>query len=155
MLKRNTAHWPVLCLLVIGPSAPVAAQGEPARASGALTVTISSIPNDKGQIGCSLYSKADGFPTKSDKADVVMFVQSKAKKASCVFKDVKSGKYAISVMHDENKDGKLETSMVGRPKEAWGVSNNAPPERFGPPKYEAATFSFTGDAKTIQVKLRL
>lgn len=155
MLNRKRAHWPVLGFLVLGLSTPVEAQGESAPAPAALTVTISSIPNDKGQIGCSLYSKADGFPSKPGKADRVMFVQAKAKKATCVFKIVKPGKYAISVMHDENKDGKLETSMVGRPKEAWGVSNNVPPERFGPPKYEAATFSYTGEPKTMQVKLRL
>ncbi|MBT8469966.1 MAG: DUF2141 domain-containing protein, partial [Deltaproteobacteria bacterium] len=72
-----------------------------------------------------------------------------------VFKGLEPGKYAVSVMHDEDKDGELKTSMVGRPKEWWGVSNNVPPERFGPPKYQAAVFSYTGDPKTIKVKLRL
>lgn len=84
-----------------------------------------------------------------------MFVKPKAGKATCAFKGVKPGKYAVSVMHDENKDGELKTSMIGRPKEWWGVSNNVPPERFGPPKHEAALFSYAGDPKTIKVKLRL
>lgn len=134
---------------------PAAADDETASIAPTLTVEISNIQNDKGQVGCSLYPKDDGFPTKVGKADVTMFVQSKEGKAVCVFKGVKPGKYAVSVMHDENNDGKLETSMVGRPKEWWGVSNNAPPERFGPPKFEAASFSYAGDAETIKVKLRL
>jgi len=85
----------------------------------------------------------------------VVFVKSKSGKATCVFKGLKPGKYAVSVMHDEDKDGELKTSMGGRPKEWWGVSNNVPPERFGPPKYEAALFSYTGEPKTIKVKLRI
>jgi uncharacterized protein (DUF2141 family) len=102
-----------------------------------------------------LFSKRDGFPTDAAKAYSTMFVKSKAGTATCVFKDVAPGKYAVSVMHDEDRDGDLKTNMVGRPKEWWGVSNNAPAERFGPPKYEAATFPYTGAPKTVKVKLTL
>lgn len=155
MLRRARTHWLILGFLANGFAAPAAAEDGSGGRPGPLTVVISSIPNDRGQIGCSLYSKAEGFPSTPDKADVVMYVKSKSKKATCVFEGVKPGKYAISVMHDENNDGKLETSIVGRPKESWGVSNNVAPERFGPPKYEAARFSYSGDSKTINVKLRL
>jgi uncharacterized protein (DUF2141 family) len=86
---------------------------------------------------------------------VTMFVKSKAGKATCLFKDVKPGEYAISIIHDEDRDSELKTSMVGRPKEWWGVSNNTPPERFGPPRDEAATFHYTGAAKGVKVKLTL
>lgn len=124
-------------------------------ADGTLTVKISNIQNDSGQIGCSLFSKKDGFPTKADKADARMFVKSKGGTATCTFKDLKPGKYAVSVMHDEDKNGELKTSMVGRPKEWWGVSNDVPAERFGPPKYEKALFDFAGAPKTIKIKLQL
>ncbi len=155
MARRNTLHTFILALAAFALSSPAAADEETAGPPAVLTVDISNIPNDKGQIGCSLYSKADGFPSKVEKADAVVFVKSKTGKAICVFKGLKPGKYAVSVMHDEDKDGELKTSMVGRPKEWWGVSNNVPPERFGPPKYEAALFSYTGDPKTIKVRLRL
>jgi uncharacterized protein (DUF2141 family) len=157
MRRRNSLHWQLLGISTLGlAAAPTAsADSDSANAEGTLTVDISNIQNDKGQIGCSLYSKKDGFPTKPGKADATMFVKAKAGKATCEFKGVKPGKYAVSVMHDEDKDGELKTSMVGRPKEWWGVSNNVPAERFGPPKYEAATFAYTGDAETIKVKLRL
>ena len=157
MLKSRAARWSLLAIVTFGLFAPTqaAADDEAASIAPTLTVERSNLQNDEGQVGCSLYSKEDGFPTKAGKADVTMFVQPKAGKALCVFKGVKPGKYAVSVMHDENNDGKLETSMIGRPKEWWGVSNNAPPERFGPPKFEAALVSYAGDAETIKVKLRL
>jgi uncharacterized protein (DUF2141 family) len=139
----------------LGPAAPAWADSESPSPDGTLTVQISNIQNDKGQVGCSVFSKKDGFPMKSDKADARMFVKSKGGKATCVFKDVKPGKYAVSVVHDEDKDGEIKTSMVGRPKEWWGVSNDVPAERFGPPKYEKALFNFPGAAKTIKIKLQL
>jgi uncharacterized protein (DUF2141 family) len=126
-----------------------------ASTKGTLTVTVWNIQNDDGQIGCSLYSKEDGFPSDAKKADERMFVKQSSGKATCSFDGVKPGTYAVSVMHDENKDGKLETNMVGRPKEWWGVSNDVPAERFGPPKYEKASFPFDGSAKTVKVKLQL
>ncbi|MDH3652792.1 MAG: DUF2141 domain-containing protein [Myxococcales bacterium] len=155
MTRRSTLQMLPLALAASGLSSLAAADEETASPPAVLTVNVSNIQNDKGQIGCSLYSKEDGFPSKTKKADSMLFVKSKAGKATCVFKGLKPGKYAVSVMHDEDKDGELKTSMVGRPKEWWGVSNNVPPERFGPPKYEAALFSYTGDPKTIKVKLRL
>ena len=155
MTRSNTVHTFIFAMLALGFSARAAADEETGSPAALLTVDVSNIPNDKGQIGCSLYSKEEGFPSKPEKADSMMFVKSKAGKATCVFKGLKPGKYAVSVMHDEDKDGELKTSMVGRPKEWWGVSNDVPPERFGPPKFNAALFSYTGEPKTIEVKLRL
>jgi len=155
MTRRSRLQILIAALAAFALSATASADEAVASPPVGLTVQVSNIQNDNGQIGCSLYSKDDGFPSKPEKADAMMFVKSKAGKATCVFKGVKPGKYAVSVMHDEDKDGELKTSMVGRPKEWWGVSNNVPPERFGPPKYEAALFSYTGDPKTIKVKLRL
>jgi uncharacterized protein (DUF2141 family) len=151
MQDRISPH----CLLLTLALLPFATTASADDTTGTLTVDVSNIQSDAGQIGCSLYSKKDGFPSDPDKAAKSMFVKSKAGKATCVFKGIEPGKYAVSVMHDEDKDGALKTSMVGRPKEWWGVSNNVPPERFGPPKYEAATFSHGGEPTTIQVKLRL
>ena len=128
---------------------------EPAPASGTITVQVWNLQNNNGQVGCSLYSKKDGFPSDSTKADARMMVQPAGKKATCVFKGVKAGSYAVSMMHDENKDEELETSIVGRPKEWWGVSNNVPAERFGPPKYEKAIFKFDGTTQTVKVKAQL
>lgn len=130
-----------------------AEEGTPAE--GTLSVQVWNIQNDKGQIGCSIFSESDGFPSKPEKADAHTFVQHTSGKATCTFKGVTPGTYAVSVMHDENKDGKLETSMVGRPKEWWGVSNDVPAERFGPPKYEKASFKFDGSDEIVKVKLRL
>lgn len=154
MLKKQKTPPFIIALAALGLAIPASAEDAPAD-SGILTVSITNIQNEKGQIGCSLYASDKGFPSEREKAKVRMFVKQSAGKATCTFKGVKPGTYAVSVMHDENKDGELETSFVGRPKEWWGVSNDVPAERFGPPKFEKATFKYAGSAKTIKVKLQL
>ncbi|MEM7436778.1 MAG: DUF2141 domain-containing protein [Myxococcota bacterium] len=119
-----------------------------------LRIEVLNIQSDRGQIGCSLFTKADGFPSDAKKAASMTFVKPKGRKATCVFKKVKPGTYAISVLHDLDGDGELATSLVGRPKEPWGVSNDAPAQRFGPPEFKAASFKVTGEAQTLRVKLR-
>jgi uncharacterized protein (DUF2141 family) len=49
------------------------------------------------------------------------------------------GEYALSIFHDENDNGKLDTNFIGIPKEPVALSNNARP-KFGPPKYKDAVF---------------
>ena len=136
--------------------AEVPAEAKPAEAKPAdeIVVQILGLQNDKGQLGCRIFSKADGFPGKMDKADEQLYSKPKSKKGGCTFKDYKPGTYAISVMHDLDSDGDLDTSMVGRPKEPWGVSNDAPAHRFGPPEFEECTFKYAGGKKVIKIKLQ-
>jgi uncharacterized protein (DUF2141 family) len=154
MLKNTPLSILFVLIGGFGPLA-LASADETQEADGSLTVQISNVQNGKGQVGCSLYASKDGFPSEAEKAKAQMFVKQRDGKATCTFKGVKPGTYAVSVMHDENEDGRLETSLVGRPREWWGVSNDVPAERFGPPKYERASFKYAGTAKTIRVKLQL
>ena len=154
MLKNTKLDFLLIVAAALGLSVAASAEDTP-PADGTLTVKVSNVQNEKGQIGCSLYAGKEGFPSESEKAAKRMFVAPKAGKATCVFEGVKPGTYAVSVMHDEDKNGELKTNMVGRPKEPWGVSNDVPMERFGPPKYEKATFKYAGSPQTIQIKLQL
>jgi len=47
--------------------------------------------------------------------------------------------YAVSVFHDENYNGKLDTNLLGIPREGVGASNDAR-GNFRPPKFGAAAF---------------
>ena len=133
------------------------AEAKPAEAKPAdeIVVEILGLENDQGQIGCRIFSKEDGFPDKKEKADKQLYSTSKSKKGGCTFVGYKPGTYAISVMHDLDKSGDLNTSLVGRPKEPWGVSNDVPARRFGPPRYEDCTFKYEGGKKIIKIKLQM
>jgi uncharacterized protein (DUF2141 family) len=64
---------------------------------------------------------------------------------------INHGKYALKVFHDENANQKLDTNIMGIPKEKWGVSNNVP-ARLGPPDFKKMLFELKD---TTEVKIRL
>jgi uncharacterized protein (DUF2141 family) len=152
----NKTIWVAVCVLAF-PASGRAQDGD-AHAEDkpfdVIVVEVSGLKSDDGQIGCAIFSKEEGFPDETEKADKRLLVKSKAKKATCTFKGWKPGTYAISVMHDIDMSGELNTSFVGKPKEPWGVSNNAPAQRFGPPVYKDCKFTYEGGTKTLKVKLQ-
>lgn len=50
---------------------------------------------------------------------------------------VARGDYGIVVLHDENKNMKLDKNMFGWPKEGFGFANN-PHVGIGPPSFRQA-----------------
>jgi len=55
------------------------------------------------------------------------------------------GTYALSVVYDEDGNGKLNTGFLGVPAELVGFSNNAK-GLFGPPAFEKAAFNLSAPA---------
>ena len=73
--------------------------------------------------------------------------------AVLIFKNLAPGDYAVSVVYDENANGKLDTGFLGIPKEKIGFSNNAKP-RIGPAPYEKARFGLTPETSEITITLK-
>jgi len=62
------------------------------------------------------------------------------------------GDYAISLFHDENANGKLDTVMM-IPKEGFGFSRDARVV-FGPPRFAAAAFRVGSAPLSQHIRLR-
>ncbi len=58
--------------------------------------------------------------------------------SSIRFTGIRPGQYALSVLHDENRNGKLDT-LVGIPREGFGFSRS-PKVLFGPPRFDQVRF---------------
>ncbi len=69
-----------------------------------------------------------------------------------LFADVPPGTYGIAVFHDLNENQELDANMLGIPTEAYGFSNNAR-GTFGPPGFEAISFSVDGQPIKMEVEL--
>ena len=68
-----------------------------------------------------------------------------------VLRDMPPGRYGVSVMHDRNANGKLDSNIVGVPTEPYGAIRDAR-GRMGPPAFEDAAVDVQGDtALTIRV----
>jgi uncharacterized protein (DUF2141 family) len=128
----------------------------PARAAlpagDMIRVEVSGFRSDKGQVVCSLFASADGYPKKDEKAVAHAKGTITDKKGTCEFAAPATGTYAVSVFHDENSNGKMDTNFIGMPKEGVGASNDAK-GHMGPPKFEAAAFKYVGGELTLKVTI--
>jgi uncharacterized protein (DUF2141 family) len=117
-------------------------------AQSKLTVTIENIKGKKGSLRLGVFDSEDGFLKKAIGGRVI---KPEGDKVTIVFDDLKPGKYAISIIHDENDNGEVDKKAFGIPKEGLGFSNNAM-GKFGPPTFEESSFTLSGE-KEISIKM--
>jgi len=82
----------------------------------------------------------------------VMVIKIRKTEARCDFEDIPPGTYAITVIHDENTDGKLDTNWLGIPKEGYGFSNDVK-ALLGAPPFSAASFQYDGGTLELTISL--
>jgi uncharacterized protein (DUF2141 family) len=75
-----------------------------------------------------------------------------AKVIRCDFEDIPTGTYALAVIHDENMNGKLDTNLLGVPKEGYGFSNDVKAVR-GAPTFSDASFRYDGQNLNFTLSL--
>lgn len=114
-----------------------------------LTVTISNIQSNTGELYVGLFNDADKFPEK-DKTYKYVIVQAMKGTVSVSF-DVSDGSYAVSVFHDANENGLLDTNFLGAPTEYYGFSNNAR-SLFSAPTFRDCEISCTANTD-IKIEL--
>jgi uncharacterized protein (DUF2141 family) len=121
--------------------------------SDSITVTVTGLRNDTGRVGCLLFASADGFPKDAEKAAARRLVPITNKSATCVFENLRPGRYAVLTMHDENSNGKLDRNLLGMPIEGVGTSGSLR-ARFRPPSFDDASFPYPGGALTVPITVR-
>lgn len=118
-------------------------------------ILVEGLRSDQGNLAASLFNEESrqAFPRDGKKAQESKYLKIKSKNtARLVFENVPKGNYALSLMHDENADGKMNMAM-GIPREGFGFSNN-PTIYFGPPSFSKAQFAVEGESITVTVKLK-
>jgi uncharacterized protein (DUF2141 family) len=111
-----------------------------------ITVTVNNVKNDTGNVMVALHS-VDTFM----KGPGIQNLESDIKdgKITVTFKNVASGDYAIMVLHDENKNKRMDFDN-GMPKESYGMSNN--PISYGPPQFGEAKFEVAGENLDLNIR---
>ena len=135
-----------VCLFLARCLAQAAPQGD------VIHVDVVGLRNNNGRVFCSLYASAEGFPKDNQKAIRRDNTSISARKAACEFSGIEPGTYAVSVFHDENSNGRLDTNFLGIPREGVGSSNDAR-GHMGPPKFDAAQFQFSGGRLNLKITI--
>ncbi len=112
-----------------------------------LTVEVLNAKSDKGSVAGALYTASNwlGDPQQGER-------QPAGDKAVLVYRNLPAGSYAVSVFHDENGNGKLDSNVAGVPLERYGFSRDAR-GRMGPPTFADAAIDLQADT-TVTIHLR-
>ena len=123
--------------LALAQTAPQTTPQAPAPAP-AVEVVMSGFESDDGQALVLVFEGESGFPVDLKRAARAATAPIQGGRATLRL-SLTPGTYALAVIHDEDKDGDLDT-FLGIPTEGLGCSNNAKGS-FGPPPYSAAKFT--------------
>ena len=108
-----------------------------------LIVSIQGTRNTDGYLFVALFSKPDGFPDGNYSLRHLK-LKAAAETLTVVFDDLAPGSYAVGAYHDENNNGRLDTDLVGYPKEGYALSNGVRAV-FSRPRFIDAAFAVTGE----------
>lgn len=117
-----------------------------------ITVQISNLKTNAGQVRCALFSTAAGFPKEPSRASARVVGTISGRTAICRFERAPKGRIAITAFHDENNNGKMDLRFGLIPTEGIGWSRN-PKVSMRAPRFEEAAFDYAGVASTINVTL--
>lgn len=141
-----------LCVAIVAAALPAPIW---ASADSSVSITLTGLRNSKGHVLLCVTSNPKAFPDcRNDQSAARMVLNAKdvaAGEATTVSVSG-PGTYAISAVHDENGNGKLDTVLM-MPHEGFGFSRN-PVIRFGPPKFKSASFTVGADVVAQKVKMK-
>jgi uncharacterized protein (DUF2141 family) len=126
--------------------------GTVAQAStGDVVVHIENLRNiNQGELSIAIYQKVDRVEMDFSKALLVKTIAVSQPKLTITFKQLPYGDYAVAILHDLNKDKKMQTNWIGIPSEDLAVSNNAKGGPMGGPKWVKAKFTLNTPKLVLQ-----
>ncbi|WP_338466923.1 DUF2141 domain-containing protein [Novosphingobium sp. ZN18A2] len=139
--------------LLLGPALLLCAAAPAVQDAGTtVSVTVEGLRSARGQVLACLTANPRDFPDCNKDPAARHLSIAAAPGETLVFRDVPPGRYALSMFHDENGNGKLDKLLM-MPKEGFGFSRDAP-VRFGPPSFKAAAFDVSKVDVRTQIRMR-
>ncbi|MFK5913828.1 MAG: DUF2141 domain-containing protein [Woeseiaceae bacterium] len=117
-----------------------------------LTVKVEGLRNSEGMVQFALYNKDDSIPDeKYKKYYKKQTVNINNGSSYTIFNDLPKGRYAVSVLHDENMDGKIDKGFI-LPIEGIGFTNYTSIGLGNRPNFLKASFNIaTNEIKFIKI----
>lgn len=144
---KRVALLPIVAL-ALGAGAPIAQSGS------TVTVTVTNLRNADGVVRACMTGAEKSFPKCRGVAGAhAAMVDAREGTITVTFKDVKPGRYAIALLHDENANGKADRALGMMPKEGFGFSRDAP-VRMGPPDFSDAVFEMADEDRSMAIRMR-
>ena len=142
----------IITLIAFAFSITLYSFAKPNAETYSLTIEVKNLRNAKGIVQFALYNK-DGSIPDEDYENYYKILKGEIINGSSTitFKNIPSGKYAVNILHDENKNGKIDKGFI-LPKEGIGFSNFQSIGFANRPNFSKASFELK-ENKTINVKV--
>ncbi|GAA5525458.1 hypothetical protein Maes01_02028 [Microbulbifer aestuariivivens] len=138
-MPKPIVHLLYLMLFAISGSVAHASADE---SSATVKLTVSNIQSQVGSLFISVYDSKDTFLGDTKVLDQEVGLEGVQDGILSVEISLPYGAYAISVHHDNNANGEMDSNFVGIPNEPVGLSNGHVP-RFGPPRFSKAVIEIS------------
>ncbi|NRB48077.1 MAG: DUF2141 domain-containing protein [Saprospiraceae bacterium] len=122
----------------------------PTGSQGQILLEIEQVKKPIGMMRIGVYADEESYLKKAIHFQNVAVSETGTMTVS--LQDIPFGTYAISLFHDQNGNGKLDSNWMKIPKEPYGFSRNAA-ATFGPPKFEKAAFQHGQTITKLKIKL--
>ncbi len=119
-------------------------------AQHSLSINLEDIRSEEGTLYLAIYQNSDTWLNESATFRQQIITPRKGT-MTLTFSNLPAGTYAVSVLHDLNRDKKLDTNWLGMPAEAYGFSNN-PGFMMRAPRFSECSFS-VASSTTITIDL--
>ncbi|AFK03975.1 Protein of unknown function DUF2141 [Emticicia oligotrophica DSM 17448] len=100
----------------------------------------------------AFYKKENSFPDQNKFEFGKEVKPSKTGEVLLTWNDIPVGEYALAIYQDSNGNKKLDTNLVGYPKEPFGFSQNIKP-KFSAPNFAECKIVFNNQNNTFFIKL--
>ncbi|TZG27311.1 DUF2141 domain-containing protein [Sphingomonas montanisoli] len=137
----------MIVTLALAPSQALATDTQSAE----LEVVPTGLRNAKGLIQLCVTQDSRHFPDCSKDPKAIKRSVA-AGGGTITLVGLSPGRYALSLVHDENGNGKLDT-LLAMPREGFGFSRD-PAMKFGPPKFDDVLFDVAPGHNRRNIRVR-
>jgi uncharacterized protein (DUF2141 family) len=143
---------PLILLIAFAFSLSLYSFSRPKSTSHSLTIEVKDLRNSTGVVQFALYNKDGSIPDEYyEKTYQILKGKIINGSSTITFEHIPPGKYAVNILHDENKNGKIDKGFIF-PIEGIGFSNFQSIGFTNRPNFAKASFELKA-SKTINVKV--
>ena len=147
-----------LCVAALANSTVGITASQPTAAAAVtqkctLRIHVDGLRNSTGVVGAVIFASPDGWPENTAKSVHHWPTEiPPGKREATPTWDLPPGDYGVAVIHEENRNRKLDRNFLGIPKEGFGFANN-PHVGLSAPPFSAALVHVTCPVTEISVHL--
>ena len=135
---------------------PARLPAAPAETAGVsrVRIDIAGLRNTNGVVRVALFATADGFP---DAGNETRFTATVPVTGACVtvfIPRVPEGVYAVAVLHDENRNGRMDRRFPGLPREGFAVSGPGERGMRTSPRFHESTILIRAASTNLPLRVR-